>query len=410
MPQAETLPQELAESKRDRDGWISKDDVVDLLKEESESGDSYSEQEAEYIIRILRKFKLAYLVKDSGFEYLFVPALCTDRRRDTFDIVDPNFTLKTEYLIRFEHLPDTVMQHLMIKCYQEGRRLKEVWKNGFHLRVTNGIIVVEMFDDTEIVIKFYESAKTSSSYGLHEMREWLSDIYKDLGIENTKDYIIKRSPRQTAFINVKALVNAYIKNPKMDLFYSQDDDVYEGHSVDDLLRGLYSSNYREIIEEEVKRRKERDIEMEMEPVDLSKNIINSDIADIIEERFRTQFIDPPKDEKEVQVQLRKFLDAQGYEQGRDYERESGKFMFAGKEYIPDFVLKHTDSVIEVKILKDRGRKSKMIEEMNADYSAYTKEYDSIIYLVYDLGIISDVPEFKRDFEAKGNVKVIVIKH
>ena len=51
----------------------------------------------------------------------------------------------------------------------------------------------------------------------------------------------------------------------------------------------------------------------------------------------------------------------------------------------------------------------MIEEMNADYSAYTKEYDSIIYLVYDLGIISDVQELKRDFEAKGNVKVIVIK-
>ena len=52
----------------------------------------------------------------------------------------------------------------------------------------------------------------------------------------------------------------------------------------------------------------------------------------------------------------------------------------------------------------------MFEGVNADYSAYPKEYDSIIYLVYDLGIISDVPEFKRDFEAKGNVKVIVIKH
>ena len=78
--------------------------------------------------------------------------------------------------------------------------------------------------------------------------------------------------------------------------------------------------------------------------------------------------------------------------------------------IPDFVLKYSNSVIEVKILKDKGHKSKMIEEMNADYSAYTKEYDSIIYLVYDLGIISDVQEFKRDFEAKGNVKVIVIKH
>ena len=105
-----------------------------------------------------------------------------------------------------------------------------------------------------------------------------------------------------------------------------------------------------------------------------------------------------------------FLDAQGYKRGLDYVRESGRVLFATKEYVPDFALVQSKTVIEVKILKDGRRKSKMIEEMNADYSAYTKEYNSIIYLVYDLGFISNVEEFKRDFESKGNVKVVVIKH
>lgn len=112
----------------------------------------------------------------------------------------------------------------------------------------------------------------------------------------------------------------------------------------------------------------------------------------------------------MQEQLRKFFDAIGLEQGKDYERESGKFQFAGREYIPDFVLKASNTALEVKILKDKAKKNKIIEEMNADYSAYTKEYGSLIYLVYDIGCISDTEQFKRDFEDKGNVRVLVVKH
>lgn len=52
----------------------------------------------------------------------------------------------------------------------------------------------------------------------------------------------------------------------------------------------------------------------------------------------------------------------------------------------------------------------MIEEINADITAYTKVYNEIIFLVYDIGVIPDVLEFKRDIENSGNVKVIVVKH
>lgn len=47
--------------------------------------------------------------------------------------------------------------------------------------------------------------------------------------------------------------------------------------------------------------------------------------------------------------------------------------------------------------------------MNDDCSAYVKEYNFVIFLVNDLGCISNVKDFKRDFEAKGNIKVLVIK-
>ena len=409
-PVAETLPEDLAKSKRDTEGWLAKDDIVELLIEKSESGESYSEQEAEYIIRILKKFKLAYLIEDSESEDLFIPALCSDLRLDTFDEIDIEYSLKTEYLVRFEYLPDTVMQHLMIRCYQEGKKLKKVWKNGFHMKVMNGYIVVEMLDDKEIIIKFYNLIKNTICYGLHEIRTWLAEIYNNIGIENTKDYIIKRTSSQNALINVKSLVNAYITKPQLKMFYAQDDDVYEGYKIVDLLKGLYGSNYKEIIELEMSKNKNQGIYTPISPEFLSKRLSYSYVGDIIENRFRTQFPKlPPSDEKEVQDHLQMFLDAQGYKRGLDYVRESGRVLFATKEYVPDFALVQSKTVIEVKILKDGSRKSKMIEEMNADYSAYTKEYNSIIYLVYDLGFISNVEEFKRDFEAKGNVKVVVIK-
>ena len=411
MPQTEMLSEGLAKSKRFSEGRISKTEIIDLLTEGQKDGGSYTEDEAEYIIRILRKFKLAYLLVDPESEELFIPALCSDLRPELFDEIDASQKQKISYLVRFKYLPETVIQHLMIKCYQNGRRLQKVWKNGFHIKAKQGRIIVEMLNDTEIKMTYYESEKDYDCYGLHEMRTWLAEVYQEIGIENSRDFIIVQEKSLDSYISVKALVNAYIENPTLEVFYTQDNDIYKGHSVDTLLRGLYGSNYKEIIDKEVERLKEADSKKEdVAPEVLSKKFTYTYIAEIIEGRFRTQFTDPPENEKYVQEQLRKFLDAQGYRKGIDYERESGRVMFAGKEYIPDFVLKHSNSVIEVKILKDKGHKSRMIEEMNADYSAYTKEYDSIIYLVYDLGIIPDVQVLKRDFEAKGNVKVIVIKH
>ena len=64
--------------------------------------------------------------------------------------------------------------------------------------------------------------------------------------------------------------------------------------------------------------------------------------------------------------------------------------------------------IEVKLLRE-GRKSKMIEEISADITAYRKEYQRILFVVYDLGVIQNETEFKRDIEMVDGVKIIVVK-
>ena len=96
--------------------------------------------------------------------------------------------------------------------------------------------------------------------------------------------------------------------------------------------------------------------------------------------------------------------------GIDYDRESGKFEFSGKEYIPDFILLKMNLCIEVKLLRE-GKKSRIIDEINADITAYSTKYERLMFVVFDLGDIRDEDEFRRDIENAGtDIKVIIVKY
>lgn len=133
------------------------------------------------------------------------------------------------------------------------------------------------------------------------------------------------------------------------------------------------------------------------------------IENFIKSRLRTVVFQKPEKELEIQNAIESLLLGRGLSKGSDYDRESGKFEFSGKEYIPDFIIPKISLCIEVKLLKD-GRKSKMVEEISADITAYKKAYQRQLFVVYDLGVIRDETEFKRDIEMTDGVKVIIVKH
>ena len=47
--------------------------------------------------------------------------------------------------------------------------------------------------------------------------------------------------------------------------------------------------------------------------------------------------------------------------------------------------------------------------MTADITAYAKEYDNQLYVVYDLGCIQNVLQFKSDIGQCEGVRVVVVK-
>lgn len=133
------------------------------------------------------------------------------------------------------------------------------------------------------------------------------------------------------------------------------------------------------------------------------------LENFIQSRLRTVIFEKPQKETEVQNAIESLLLGRGLSKGTDYDRETGKLEFSGKEYIPDFIIPKLQLCVEVKLLRD-GRKSKVIEEISADITAYAKQYERQLFVVYDLGVIQNEEEFRRDIENAGNVKVIIVKH
>lgn len=136
----------------------------------------------------------------------------------------------------------------------------------------------------------------------------------------------------------------------------------------------------------------------------------ANIESFIKANLRKIIFDKPEKEKAIQNAIEQLFVGKGWNKGIDYDRETGKFEFSGREYIPDFIVPKLELCIEVKLLKE-NRKSKTIEEISADITAYSKQYKRMLFVVYDMGYIRDEAEFRRDIEnAKDNIKLIVIKH
>ena len=133
------------------------------------------------------------------------------------------------------------------------------------------------------------------------------------------------------------------------------------------------------------------------------------IENFLQSRLRTVVFRKPEKEVEVQNAIESLLLGRGLSKGIDYDRETGAVGFSGKNFVPDFILPKMNLCIEVKLLRE-GRKSEIVEQISADITAYKKDYLRQLFVVYDLGVIQNELEFKKDIEMSDGVKVIIVKH
>lgn len=134
------------------------------------------------------------------------------------------------------------------------------------------------------------------------------------------------------------------------------------------------------------------------------------IKDHIRNCLRKVIYGTPKKEVEVQNGIESILIGYGLSKGIDYDRESGRVKVSAKETIPDFIFPRLDLALEVKLCTDKQKIGSLIDEINADIRAYSKEYRKLLFVVYDIGCIQDEDEFKNDLDNQKTIFVEIIKH
>lgn len=138
----------------------------------------YSNSEIEYVLGVVRKFKLSYRLNDISE---FIPMLCD---RNEPDIVDEymNRTEILEYQIEYKYLPLNVMHRLMVEM-RNDIVIEYVWLTGalFEAKEMMLSALVKAEDNIlKIYIKAGNKLFPASSY-LGFIRNIVNNINRDMG-------------------------------------------------------------------------------------------------------------------------------------------------------------------------------------------------------------------------------------
>lgn len=126
--------------------------------------------------------------------------------------------------------------------------------------------------------------------------------------------------------------------------------------------------------------------------------------------LRRAVLKQPENETDIQNVVEQLLIGKNLKKGIDYDREVGRVKVSIKEFKPDFVFLKISLALEIKLSKTKAKSKEIVDEINADISAYSKLYNHLLFLVYDMGSIIDENEFKNGIDNNANIQLIVIKN
>jgi hypothetical protein len=132
------------------------------------------------------------------------------------------------------------------------------------------------------------------------------------------------------------------------------------------------------------------------------------IVSLIENKLRKLVRDKPTKEKEINDAIEHLFIGAGLD--GQFTREKEHIVYSSKTYIPDFVFKKIETIVEGKFCDTSVKEKEIISEINDDIVAYKTKYPNLIFVVYDVGTIRDVDEFRDAIEKQGSIIVKVIKH
>lgn len=114
----------------------------------------------------------------------------------------------------------------------------------------------------------------------------------------------------------------------------------------------------------------------------------------------------PEKEDEVKKQINVILSAKDFM----FKEEDPQYLFSVKRYRPDLTSDDMSIAIEVKLVNSKADVKRSVQEISEDIAPYRKKFRDVIFVIYDLGFIEDIQDYKIDFEKIEGVHVVIVKH
>ena len=177
------------------EGIISKSNIYKILQEKKgvhKDIKPYKEEQADHIIAILKQFNLLYPIVDyrtKRIENVFIPLLCCAKGEQRCLDAEKR---QIRYIHKYEHMPESVLQRLMVKCCEFGYKLDNCSRYGFCLTQTIFSIVLEVTlgaNDTIVIDIYTEPANKAAYTILHWINNQIEIINNTFGIESM-EYVI----------------------------------------------------------------------------------------------------------------------------------------------------------------------------------------------------------------------------
>ena len=219
------------------DGELNRKDQCDYILPNV----TYSPQECEYILQVMRKFGLSYQIVGKKKE--FIPALCDSQMPK--DLHPTGWGTPISYEFRYSFLPDSVVQRMMIRLYG-SKNFTRLWRRGFRFdEPDHGLItVVDAGGPDDILrIDVYSNKENRGRDVMMGLITNIAAVNAELNLK-PEQYIIVHADRGEIAASADMILQAKEKGYTNLPLYSKENGLVE-KNVDEILGCTYG---RQIIE------------------------------------------------------------------------------------------------------------------------------------------------------------------
>ena len=150
----------------------------------------YRSHEVEYVLKVLRNFRLSYLLRDGDDGEEFIPMLCDSNSLPVAAeyAADPE-TL--EFRMEYEYLPNNVLHRLMVEM-RADLNMEQVWLTGakFEQKSTGYSAVVKSEGDVVRIFVRSENPMHRANTYLSIIKENLDRIHETMGIRPERNVVV----------------------------------------------------------------------------------------------------------------------------------------------------------------------------------------------------------------------------